>query len=45
MSDFDVLAIRYGDPDAGAQFAKSLRNTGFAILMIIRSPGRNRRDV
>ena len=32
MSDFNVLAISYTDPEAGAKFAKSLRETGFAIL-------------
>ena len=32
MSDFNVLAISYSDPDAGPQFAKSLHETGFAIL-------------
>lgn len=32
MSDFNVLAISYTDPDAGPQFAKSLHETGFAIL-------------
>jgi len=32
MSDFNVLAISYTDPDAGARFAKSLHETGFAIL-------------
>ncbi len=32
MSDFNVLAISYTDPDAGEKFAKSLRETGFAIL-------------
>lgn len=32
MTDFNVLAISYTDPDAGAKFAKSLHDTGFAIL-------------
>ncbi|MEM7291124.1 MAG: 2-oxoglutarate and iron-dependent oxygenase domain-containing protein, partial [Pseudomonadota bacterium] len=32
MSDFNVLAISYDDPDAGPKFAKSLHETGFAIL-------------
>lgn len=32
MSDFNVLAISYDDPDAGRNFAKSLHETGFAIL-------------
>ena len=32
MSDFNVLAISYNDPDAGKLFAKSLHETGFAIL-------------
>lgn len=32
MSDFNVLAISYNDPDAGSKFAKSLNETGFAIL-------------
>ncbi len=32
MSDFNVLAVSYNDPDAGRQFAKSLHETGFAIL-------------
>ncbi|MEL7430624.1 MAG: 2-oxoglutarate and iron-dependent oxygenase domain-containing protein, partial [Pseudomonadota bacterium] len=32
MSDFNVLAISYSDPDAGKLFAKSLHETGFAIL-------------
>ena len=32
MSDFEVLAVDYKDPDAGAKFAKSLHETGFAIL-------------
>ena len=32
MSDFNVLAVSYDDPDAGQQFARSLHETGFAIL-------------
>jgi len=32
MSDFDVLAVSYTDPDRGARFARSLRDTGFALL-------------
>ena len=32
MSGFNVLAVSYDDPDAGAKFAKSLHETGFAIL-------------
>lgn len=32
MSDFNVLAISYSDPNAGQLFAKSLHETGFAIL-------------
>ena len=32
MTDFNVLAISYNDPDAGKLFAKSLHETGFAIL-------------
>lgn len=32
MADFNVLAVSYDDPDAGAKFAKSLHETGFAIL-------------
>lgn len=32
MSEFNVLAISYNQPDAGEQFAKSLHETGFAIL-------------
>ncbi|MBO6814954.1 MAG: isopenicillin N synthase family oxygenase [Rhizobiaceae bacterium] len=32
MSDFNVLAIAYDDPDAGVKFSKSLHETGFAIL-------------
>ncbi|GHA44803.1 oxidoreductase [Amylibacter ulvae] len=32
MSEFDVLAISPKDADAPAKFAKSLRETGFAIL-------------
>ncbi|MEO0328381.1 MAG: 2OG-Fe(II) oxygenase family protein [Pseudomonadota bacterium] len=32
MSDFNVLAISYSDPEAGAKFARSLHETGFAIL-------------
>ncbi len=32
MSDFNVLAISYSDPQAGQKFAKSLHETGFAIL-------------
>lgn len=32
MKDFNVLAISYDDPDAGKNFAKSLHETGFAIL-------------
>lgn len=32
MTEFSVLAISPKEPDAPAQFAKSLRETGFAIL-------------
>ncbi len=32
MTEFNVLAINYNDPDAGELFAKSLHETGFAIL-------------
>lgn len=32
MSDFNVLAISYTDPEAGKKFAQSLHETGFAIL-------------
>ncbi len=32
MSEFNVLAISYNQPDAASQFAKSLHETGFAIL-------------
>ncbi|MDJ0614284.1 MAG: 2OG-Fe(II) oxygenase family protein [Rhizobiaceae bacterium] len=32
MADFNVLAISYDDPYAGQKFAKSLHETGFAIL-------------
>ena len=32
MTDFNVLAISYKDADAGKLFAKSLHETGFAIL-------------
>ena len=32
MADFEVLAISYNDPNAGALFAKSLHETGFAII-------------
>ena len=32
MSDFEILAIGLNEPDAPARFAKSLRETGFAIL-------------
>ena len=32
MVDFNMLAVSYADPNAGEQFAKSLRETGFAIL-------------
>ncbi len=32
MPDFNVLAVDYEDPDAGKKFAKSLHETGFAIL-------------
>ena len=32
MSDFNILAIDYGDPDAPAQFVRSLHETGFAVL-------------
>ena len=32
MSDFNVLAISYNQANAGEQFAKSLHETGFAIL-------------
>jgi len=32
MTDFNVLAISYNDPAAGEKFAKSLHETGFAIL-------------
>jgi len=32
MTDFNVLAISYNDPDAGKLFSKSLHETGFAIL-------------
>lgn len=32
MSDFEILAIGLNDKDAPARFAKSLRETGFAIL-------------
>lgn len=32
MSDFNVLAVSYNDPDAAHQFARSLHETGFAIL-------------
>ncbi|MEO0922812.1 MAG: 2OG-Fe(II) oxygenase family protein [Pseudomonadota bacterium] len=32
MADFNVLALGYSDPDAGAKFARSLHETGFAIL-------------
>ena len=32
MSDFNVLAISYNEENAGERFAKSLHDTGFAIL-------------
>ncbi len=32
MAEFEILAIGLDDPDAPARFAKSLRETGFAIL-------------
>ncbi len=32
MSDFNVLAVSYTDPQADALFAQSLHETGFAIL-------------
>ncbi|NNE23836.1 MAG: 2-oxoglutarate and iron-dependent oxygenase domain-containing protein [Rhizobiales bacterium] len=32
MSTFNILAIDYDDPDAPAQFVKSLHETGFAVL-------------
>ena len=32
MTNFNVLAISYQDPEAGSKFAKSLHETGFAIL-------------
>ncbi len=32
MSDFNVLAVSYTDPDADVLFAQSLHDTGFAIL-------------
>lgn len=32
MSDFNVLAVSYNSPNAPEQFAKSLHETGFAIL-------------
>ena len=32
MTGFNVLAISYDDPNAGELFAKSLHETGFAIL-------------
>ncbi|MEM7069974.1 MAG: 2OG-Fe(II) oxygenase family protein [Pseudomonadota bacterium] len=32
MSEFNVLAISYTDPNAGELFAKSLHETGFAVL-------------
>ncbi len=32
MSDFNVLAISYNEENAGERFAKSLHETGFAIL-------------
>ena len=32
MTNFNVLAISYNDPEAGSKFAKSLHETGFAIL-------------
>ena len=32
MADFNVLAVGYKDPDAGEKFARSLHETGFAIL-------------
>ncbi len=32
MTDFNVLAVSYTDPNADALFAKSLRETGFAII-------------
>ena len=32
MSDFNVLAISYNEANAGERFAKSLHETGFAIL-------------
>lgn len=32
MSDFEILAISLTDPEAPAKFAKSFRETGFAIL-------------
>ncbi|MEM6618797.1 MAG: 2OG-Fe(II) oxygenase family protein [Pseudomonadota bacterium] len=32
MAEFEVLAVSPKDPDAASQFAKSLRETGFAVI-------------
>ena len=32
MTEFSVLAVSPSDPDAPAKFAKSLRETGFAVI-------------
>lgn len=32
MCDFNILAIDYGDPDGAARFARSLHETGFAVI-------------